>query len=412
MPIIINDPVHGFIEIEDGIISELIKHPFFFRLNRIKQLGPSDYVFPGGRHTRFEHSIGAYHLACQAIKTLKQKGTDISREDADGVKIAMLLHDIGHGPFSHVLEESLVHGLSHEDITTLLMKRLNETFHGELTTAIEIFRNKHHRHFLSELIHSQLDLDRMDYLCRDSFYTGVREGNIGAARIIKMLDTKDNQLVVNQKGIYTIENYLMARRLMYWQVYLHKTVVAAKETLTMAIRRARELVHEGRHIFATPALAYFLNNHVDKEFLTQHPEWTEHFINLDDNDLECALKQWRYCDDTVLSTLARNYIHRNLYKVVILKQSPDGQTLNEMRQRMASMMHISEQEASYFVRHKEVHQVLYSSDDDHILVRFKDNSIKDISEISELLGSEMVDKVCRRNFLFIQREYHSAFSEY
>ena len=406
MPIIINDPVHGFIEIKDGIAAELIKHPCFFRLSRIKQLGPSDYVFPGGRHSRFEHSIGAYHLACQAINSLREKGTDISEEDAEGVKTAMLLHDIGHGPFSHVLEESLVYGLSHEDITGLLMTKLNKEYKGELTVAINIFRNKHPRYFLSELIHSQLDLDRMDYLCRDSFYTGVREGNIGAARIIKMLDTKEDRLVVNWKGIYTIENYLMARRLMYWQVYLHKTVVAAKEILTMAIRRARELMQKDIDIFATPSLAFFLRNRVDKDFMALHPEWMDHFINLDDNDLESALKQWRNCNDPVLSTLAKDYVHRNLYKVINLQQPLSGQTLDDIRHRIARQMHISDHEASYFVRNKEVNQVLYSSADDHIFVRFKDNSIKDIADISELLGSEMVDKVCRRNFLFIQREYH------
>ncbi len=406
MPIIINDPVHGFIEIEDGLISQLIKHPYIFRLNRIKQLGPTDYVYPGGRHTRFEHSIGAYHLACKAIESLRDKGHDISDNDAEGVKAAILLHDIGHGPFSHVLEESLVHGLSHEDITCLLMEKLNGELNGKLTTAIEIFNNKHPKYFLSELIHSQLDLDRMDYLCRDSFYTGVREGNIGAARIIKMLDIKDNQLVINWKGVYTIENYLMARRLMYWQVYLHKTVVAAKEILTMAIQRAQELLQNNKEIFTTPALGFFLRNHVDKSFIAQHPEWINYFIQLDDSDLECALKQWKNCDDAILSTLSRNYIDRHLYKVVILQQPISQEELASLRHQLATVMNITDKEAAYFVRNKEVHQVLYSSDDDHILVRFKDDSIKDISEISELLGTEMVDKVCRRNFLFVQREHY------
>jgi len=407
MATIINDPVHGFIEISDGIISQLVSHPYVFRLSRIKQLGPTDYVYPGGRHTRFEHSLGAYHLACQSVESLREKGHDISETDAEGVKIAMLLHDIGHGPFSHVLEENLVHGINHEDITCLLMAKLNEEFQGRLSTAIQIFNNKHPKPFLSELIHSQLDLDRMDYLCRDSFYTGVREGNIGAARIIKMLDIKDNQLAVNWKGVYTIENYLMARRLMYWQVYLHKTVVAAKEILTMSIQRAHELLQQGKHIFTTPALEFFLTNHVDKAFITQHPEWVEHFINLDDSDMECALKQWTQCDDIVLSTLATDYIQRHLYKVVILPNPITETELKKYRQQLAVMMNITESEAAYFIRNKEVQQVLYSTADDHIMIRFKDNTVKDISDISELLGSEMVDKVCRRNFLFVQREYYS-----
>lgn len=404
---IINDPVHGFIEIPDGIISQLVRHPYVFRLSRIKQLGPTDYVYPGGRHTRFEHSLGAYHLACQAIESLREKDHNITENDAEGVKIAILLHDIGHGPFSHVLEENLVHGISHEDITCLLMEKLNEEFQGKLSTAIQVFKNEHPKYFLSELIHSQLDLDRMDYLCRDSFYAGVREGNIGAARIIKMLDIKDNQLVVNWKGVYTIENYLMARRLMYWQVYLHKTVVAAKEILTMSIQRAHELLQQGKRIFTTPALDFFLANQVDKTFMAQHPEWVEHFINLDDSDMECALKQWTKCDDTVLSTLATDYIQRHLYKVIILSDPITEAELKKYRQQLATMMNITESEAAYFIRNKEVHQVLYSTADDHIMIRFKDNSVKDISSISELLGSEMVDNVCRRNFLFVQREYYS-----
>lgn len=411
MPTIINDPVHGFIEIADGLASQLIKHPYVFRLGRIKQLGPTAYVYPGGRHTRFEHSIGAYHLARKAVFSLQEKGNIISDDDAEGVEIAMLLHDIGHGPFSHVLEGALVHGVSHEDISLMLMEKLNTEFGGKLNTAIRIFKSEHPKPFLSEMIHSQLDLDRMDYLCRDSFFTGVREGNIGAERIINMLDIKDDQLVVNWKGIYTIENYLMARRLMYWQVYLHKAVVAAKENLMAAILRARELTSQGKEVFASPALAFFLHNHIDKSFMNEHPEWVEHFVNLDDSDLECALKQWQYCDDITLSTLAKNYINRNLYKAHVLSTPLSKEQLREIQKDIANQMNISEEDAKYFVINKEVRQVLYSSNDDHIQVRFSDNSVKDISEISELLGSEMVDKVCRRNLLFVQRGYKISLSE-
>ena len=404
MSTIINDPVHGFIEIAQGLPQELVKHPYLFRLSRIKQLGPSDYVFPGGRHTRFEHSIGAYHLTCKAIESLKAKGHHIDDTDVEGVETAMLLHDIGHGPFSHVLEGTLVHGISHEDITLRLMQKLNEEFHGQLDTAIKIFTNQHPRAFLSEMIHSQLDMDRMDYLCRDSFFTGVREGNIGAARIIKMLDIDGKQLVINWKGIYTIENYLMARRLMYWQVYLHKTVVAAKECITMAVRRARQLTQEGKEVFSTPALSFFLHNKVDRNFIQQHPEWTDYFTSLDDNDLACAFKQWQSDEDKILSTLAKNLVNRNLYKVIELESPLPPERLQEFQEAIALQMNISREETRYFAFCKEVHQVLYSSKDDHILVHLADGRTKDIAEMSELLGTEMVDKVCSRYFLFIQRD--------
>ena len=408
MAVIINDPVHGFIEIGGGLHERLARHPFLFRLSRIKQLGPSDYVFPGGRHTRFEHSIGAYHLACKAIESLKEKGHHIDREDAEGVEAAMLLHDIGHGPFSHVLEGTLVHGISHEDITLTLMRKLDEELGGQLDNTIRIFTNRHPKPFLGEMIHSQLDMDRMDYLCRDSFFTGVREGNIGAARIIKMLDIAGSQLVINWKGIYTIENYLMARRLMYWQVYLHKTVVAAKESITMAVRRARQLTLQGKEVFATPALSFFLHNKVDGDFIRSHPEWTDFFTALDDSDLECALKQWQYDSDKTLSTLAANYINRHLYKVIELeKPLPPGQ-LQEIRESIASRMNISREEAGYFAIEKEVHQMLYSSQDDHILVLLADGRTKDIAGLSELLGTEMVDKVCSRYFLFVQRDMEAS----
>lgn len=404
MPTIINDPVHGFIEIADGLPSHLVKHPFLFRLSRIKQLGPTDYVYPGGRHTRLEHSIGAYHLACQAINTLRNKGTDISEDDAEGVETAMMLHDLGHGPFSHVLEGTLVHDVSHEDITLMLMERINKETQGDLDNAVNIFTNQHPRRFLSELIHSQLDLDRMDYLCRDSFFTGVREGNIGAARIIKMLEEHNEQLAVNWKGIYTIENYLMARRLMYWQVYLHKTVIAAKEGITAVIQRARQLTLEGKKVFTTPALHYFLHHHVDRQFLQEHEDWVSHFTALDDYDLECAIKQWQFDPDPILSTLAKNHVTRNLYKVIELASPLSQSTLEDIRKQVAQFLNIPLQEASYFAIFKEVHQVLYSSNDDHIQVIFKDGTMKDISHISELLGSEMVDKICSRYFLLLQRD--------
>lgn len=403
MPMIINDPVHGFIEIADGLPTILVKHPLMFRLSRIKQLGPTSYVYPGGRHTRFEHSVGAYHLMCQAINSLRKKGNLISDKEAEGAEVAMLLHDIGHSPMSHTLEKNLVEDISHEDITLQLMKRLNKETGYKMDAAISIFKGEYPRQFLTELIHSQLDMDRMDYLCRDSFFTGVREGNIGAERIIKMLNVKNDRLVVEWKGTYTIENYLMSRRLMYWQVYLHKTVMAANELLIAAIQRARELAQKGKKIYASPDLAYFLYNKVNKHFTTIHPEWLDHFVALDDSDIECAMKQWQHTDDKVLALLAGDYINRNLYKVVEMQHRVKAKDLKIMREQMAEILKISPEDSVYFVRNTEVHQVLYSSKDDHIFIRLKDNTIRDISDISELLSSEMVDKVCQRDFLFYQR---------
>lgn len=400
---IISDPVHGFIEVPQGLLTRLVKHPLFFRLSRIKQLGPTNYVYPGARHTRFEHSLGAYHLATKAIDSLKEKGNILLPQEEEGLRIAMLLHDIGHGPMSHALEEVLVEGISHEDITVLLMEQLNDETDGQLETAIKIFTDKYPHIYLSELIHSQLDMDRMDYLCRDSFFTGVREGNIGADRIIKMLNVRADRLVVDWKGIYTIENYLMSRRLMYWQVYLHKTVMAAKELLVVALRRAQQLARSGKEVYASPDLAYFLHNRVDKKFAQAHPEWIQHYTQLDDGDLESAMKQWQHSGDKVLGLLASDYINRNLYKVVEPRQAVSAGNLQSMRTKMASILGITPEEAAFFVRTTEVHQELYSSADDHIFIRFKDDSTNDIAEVSELLGSEMVDKVDHRNFLFYQR---------
>ncbi|MDD7251882.1 MAG: HD domain-containing protein [Prevotellaceae bacterium] len=400
---IINDPVHGFIEIGDGLATWLVKHPVVFRLTRIRQLGPSYYVYPGGHHTRFEHSIGAHYLACKAVETLRAKGNYISDEEAEGVEMAMLLHDIGHGPMSHALEGVLVSGVSHEEISLMLMQRLNAESGGKLDLAISIFKDEYPRRFLHELIQSQLDMDRMDYLCRDSFFTGVREGNIGAARIIKMLNVKDDKLVVEWKGVYTIENYLMSRRLMYWQVYLHKTVIAAQTLLCNALRRAKQLALRGEEIAASPALAYFLQHEVDDAFVKAHTEWLDAFVALDDSDVVCAMKQWRHHPDKVLSTLADDYINRNLYKVAETQQPVKAEQMAQMRSQMAQIMGISPEEARYFVMEEEVNQVLYSTKDDHILILFKNGTVHDISESSELLESEMVDKVCRRRFLFYQR---------
>ena len=400
---IINDPVHGFIEIPKGLLTTLVKHPAFVRLSRIEQLGPTSYVYPGGRHTRFAHSIGTLHLITEALRILERKGCAITPEEAEAAKAAMLLHDLGHGPMSHSLEGNFVCGLSHEDMTLLLMQRLNRELDGRLSLAITIFRDEYPKHFLHELICSQLDMDRLDYLCRDSFFAGVREGNIGAERIIKMLNVKDDRLVVEQKGIYTIENYLMARRLMYWQVYLHKTALAAREALHTALCRAVELTERGYTLPASAVLSYFLHNRIDRHFIEAHPETLNNYLLLDDSDIISALKQWMSCDDKVLSLLAANYINRNLYKARELPAQPTPAELEPLRQAAAEQLGIAVEDVHYFVRPLKVSQMLYSTSEDHITILMKDGSVRDISDFSELLHSEMVDRRSERYYLLMQR---------
>lgn len=397
---IINDPVFGFIEIPDGVLSDLVKHPIFTRLSRILQLGPTHYVYPGAMHTRFQHSIGTLHLVSKALESMGNKGTYILDHEQEGVQIAMLLHDIGHGPMSHALENSFVNGISHEFISLLLMERLNSEFEGKLDIAIRIFKNEYPKRFLHDLICSQVDMDRLDYLCRDSFFAGVHEGNIGVARIIKMLDTINDSLTIEEKGIYTIENYLMSRRLMYWQVYLHKTCLATQEILQSAISRARELIKNGKKLFTTPSLEYFLKNDVTPAFASEHPEWLDQFISLDDNDLMTSLKQWVYSEDKVLSILADSFVHRKLFKAKELNAPVGDSVLSSLCKTMAESLGIEEKDARYFVRYKEIGQTLYSTTDDHIGIHLKDGSVRDISTFSELLSSDFRDKESHRYYLF------------
>lgn len=400
---IINDPVFGFIEIPEGILAQLARHPIMIRLTRLKQLGATHYVYPGAVHTRFGHSIGAYHLVTEAIGTLEKKGVQITKEERQGTQIAMLLHDIGHGPMSHALENTLVKDVDHETISLQLMQRLNQETGGQLETAISIFKDQHPKHFLHELICSQLDMDRLDYLCRDSFFAGIREGTIGVARIIKMLDVRNDRLVIDHKGIYTIENYLMARRLMYWQVYLHKTATAAQEVLRMTVERAKDLMRKGLQLPCTPHLAYFLQSNITAKAMAGQPQWADRFTAIDDSDMENAIKQWTTCEDKVLALLASDYIDRHLFKSKELTGPITDRALNELRRQMASHLDISEQEASYLVRYKETDQMLYSSEDEHICISFKDGTTRDISECSELLKSNLTDKKSKRYNLYYQR---------
>ena len=298
---VINDPVFGFIKVPRGLLLNIVKHRLFQRLSRIKQLGMASVVYPGAQHTRFQHSLGAFHLMSEAILSLSQKGIFIFDSEAEALKAAILLHDVGHGPFSHVLEHTLIRDISHEEISIMMMEEINHEMNGALNLAIKMFKDDYSKRFLHQLISSQLDMDRLDYLRRDSFFTGVTEGNIGSARIIKMLNVVDDRLVVEQKGIYSIENYLTTRRLMYWQVYLHKTTVAYEKTLVNLLRRAKYLAHKGEEVFATPALRFFLYNDVDASRFESDPQALANYELLDDNDIWASVKTWMSHTDRVLS---------------------------------------------------------------------------------------------------------------
>lgn len=401
---IINDPVFGFITIPNSFLYGLLQHPFMQRLNRIRQLGLASFVYPGAQHTRLHHSIGAMYLMCEAINNLRMKGHDITPDEADGVMAAILLHDVGHGPFSHVLEHTLTDGISHEDFSLALMNSLNGELDGGLDLCIDIFRNIYPKKFLHQLVSGQLDVDRLDYLRRDSFFTGVTEGNIGSARIIKMLDLKDGRLVVEAKGIYSIENFLMARRLMYWQVYLHKTAVAAEKMLINTLRRAKELTLGGRDLFASPSLLYFLRNDVNAKFFRNNADVVlKHFVNLDDNDIWCALKVWSGSDDVVLSYLSRSLVNRHLFKIRVSNNPfPENMILNRTKQ-LAMKLGIADYEASYLCSSGSITTNMYNEIDDSIDIIFNDGSIRGIAEASDMLNIQLLSKnVAKYYFSFFR----------
>ena len=400
---IISDPVFGFIQIPTGLLLDIVKHPLFQRLNRIKQLGLSSNVYPGAQHTRFQHSLGAFHLMSEAIISLKRKGNFIFDSEAEAVQAAILLHDIGHGPFSHVLEHTLVQGVEHEDISLMLMQKINNDFKGQLNLAIEIFKDHYPKRFLHQLISSQLDMDRLDYLRRDSFFTGVTEGNIGSARIIRMLNVKDDHLVVEKKGIYSIENYLMNRRLMYWQVYLHKTSVAAEKVLINVLVRAEELSKKGVDLFASPALSYFLKNPVDKAWWDAHPEALENYALLDDNDIWCALKVWCHHPDKVLSLLSQDMVNRRIFKVEVSDEPASEEKITVIRTELAERYKLPYEETSYLVDASTVEKDMYRMEDDSIEILFDDGSSKDISQVSDMLNVELLSKKVRKHYLCYQR---------
>lgn len=397
---IINDPVFGFINIPKGLRYDVLTHPIVQRLTRIRQLGLSSFVYPGAQHTRFQHSVGAFFLMSEAVKSLRAKGVDISDEEAEAVEVAILMHDLGHGPFSHVLEHTLVHDIGHEEISLLLMEKMNKDLGGRLDLAITIFRDHYPKRFLHQLVSSQLDMDRLDYLRRDSFYTGVTEGNIGSARIIKMLSVHDDHLVVEQKGIYSIENFLTARRLMYWQVYLHKTSVACEKMLINTLTRAKELAANGINLFSSPALHYFLYNDVSGNRFFSDPECLENFIELDDNDIWCALKVWNNHDDIILSTLSAGLVRRRLFKVEIDETPFDETHKQKLTESISRALDITMEEAKkYMVVCTTVEKDMYSASDDQIEILYRDGSTRDIAQASDMFNLSLLAKKVRKYFL-------------
>lgn len=389
---IINDPVFGFINIPKGLLYDIVRHPLLQRLTRIKQVGLSSVVYPGAQHTRFQHSLGAFYLMSEAITQLTSKGNFIFDSEAEAVQAAILLHDIGHGPFSHVLEDTIVQGVSHEEISLMLMERMNKEMNGQLSLAIQIFKDEYPKRFLHQLVSGQLDMDRLDYLRRDSFYTGVTEGNIGSARIIKMLDVADDRLVIESKGIYSIENFLTARRLMYWQVYLHKTSVAYERMLISTLLCAKELASQGVELFASPALHFFLYNDINHTEFHNNPDCLENFIQLDDNDIWTALKVWSNHPDKVLSTLSLGMINRNIFKVENSAEPIGEDRIKELTLQISQQLGITLSEANYFVSTPSIEKNMYDPADDSIDIIYKDGTIKNIAEASDMLNISLLSK--------------------
>ena len=400
---IINDPVFGFINIPKGLLYDIVRHPLLQRLTRIKQVGLSSVVYPGAQHTRFQHSLGAFHLMSEAIMQLASKGNFIFDSEAEAVQAAILLHDIGHGPFSHVLEDTIVKDVSHEEISLMLMERMNKEMNGQLSLAIQIFKDEYPKRFLHQLVSGQLDMDRLDYLRRDSFYTGVTEGNIGSARIIKMLDVADDHLVVESKGIYSIENFLTARRLMYWQVYLHKTSVAYERMLISTLLRAKELASQGIELFASPALHFFLYNNISPDTFRNDPECLENFIQLDDSDIWTSLKVWSNHPDKVLSTLSLGMINRNVFKVEISPDPISEERKKELTLQISQQLNIPLSEANYFVATPSIEKNMYEPADDSIDIIYKDGTIKNIAEASDMLNISLLSKKVKKYYICYHR---------
>lgn len=405
---IINDPVFGFLNIPDGVIYHVLQHPYLQRLSRIRQLGLSFFVYPGAMHTRLLHSLGAMHLMQEAINVLSQKGIGVSNAEAQAAMLAILLHDVGHGPFSHVMEHTLVDGITHEEISLMMMQQIKkDMLHDQLPTyaealdlAIKIFKDEYPKHFLHQLISSQLDVDRLDYLCRDSFFCGVTEGSVASARILKMINVVDNHLVVEAKGIYSVEKFLVARRLMYWQVYLHHTSVAAEQLLIKILQRAKQLARKGEELFCSPALHYFLYQHITAEVMQTQDAALYWYTMLDDSDLLSAIKVWSTHQDTTLRELCLAFTNRRLFKGERINDALSNEQRLGLIKRYMEQFNISEQDAEFFfVEHVSTSNT-YSENGESIGIFFKDGSVRDIAEASDMLNMETLTYKPQKRYLF------------
>ncbi len=400
---IVNDPVYGFINIPNELLYDIISHPYFQRLRRIKQLGLTHYVYPGATHTRFEHVLGATHLMSAAIKVLRSKNNKITKEEEEGALIAILMHDMGHGPFSHTLEHSFVSNISHEEISLKFMELLNKKFKGRLSLGIEIFKNNYKKKFLHSLVSSQLDTDRLDYLKRDSFFTGVTEGIIGSDRIIKMLNVIDDEIVIEEKGIYSVEKFLIARRIMYWQVYLHKTVVSAELMLLKVLERARELIKHQR-IYTTPGLSFFLENNINDISLFSSGNNKESvmskFAAIDDSDVMISIKEWTKHQDKVLSALSNGIINRDLFRVEIQNKAFDNKKIDKLKNEALSSFGIEEDAVNYLVFSGKISNKAYSSDNiQRINILLKNNKLSDIAQASDIQNISALSETVEKYFL-------------
>lgn len=400
---ILNDPVYGFITIPTELLFDLVEHPYFQRLRRIRQMGLADYIYPGALHTRFHHALGAMHLMGQAMQTLQSKGHRISDDECEAAQIAILLHDVGHGPFSHVLESSLLDHVNHEVVSLLLMQDLNRQFDGRLSLAIQMFEGTYPRPFFHQLVSSQLDMDRMDYLNRDGYYTGVAEGAIGAERIIKMLDLVDDELVVEAKGILSVENFLNARRLMYWQVYLHKTSICCESMLVQILRRARFLIRQGADLSTTPAFRLFLDESVSLEQFSREPRYLRAFTQLDDYDVWSCVKQWTQHDDFVLSTICRMLLDRRLFKIMLSTEPFSGELLTELEGQLRRKG-LSDEALSYFLIEGQATNAAYMPTQERINIKLRSGKVIDIADASDLSNIQVLTNIVRRYYVCWARD--------
>jgi HD superfamily phosphohydrolase len=401
---IINDPIYGFITVKDPLIYELIDHPYFQRLRRISQLGLTYLVYPGAYHTRFHHAIGAMHLMGRAIYTLRQKGHEITPEEERGVLIAILLHDVGHGPFSHALEHTLIPGVSHEALSLKIMEELNQEFDGALTLAIDIFTNNHPKAFLHQLISSQLDMDRLDYLRRDSFYSGVTEGSVNSERLLTMLNVKNDQLVVDSKGIYSVEKFLVARRLMYWQVYMHKTVLSAEFMLVNILKRAKYLANQGVELTGTQALKHFLHADYTWNDFEENPAILKKFLELDDFDVMSGIKDWAKHNDLILSDLSSRIINRNLLKIRLQETPFEEEMAEKMAEGIRNQYGFTHGEERYMLIVDKVKNHAYNNKKGHINLLYKDGHTSDISTAADQMTINALSEPVERHFICFPRE--------